>query len=282
LSKAFVAWLLREPETDPEFASLVSDAATRDGAQQDFQTVAILGFGANAGILGAPQIEVLKKGLDRQAGRQVVIDGLPVAFCSDSVGILGVAMGTKAVADADLTAQVVNWASKFLKNSYEMECAEDWQRSLFAAADQQLGSSLNLPFPKSAATADVRTALAAKGLIESGGDKQAAEDDAQTLSLAIREPQNELSCERSALRLAAVESVIGAAASSTEGRRAAGSAKQTTPLSARDLQIHDLVGRERMSDALHPGCSYRTENRRTALCAASGRTFSGRDRGSVP
>ena len=173
LSRAFAAWLLREPETDAEFASLVSEAATREGAQQDFQTVAILGFGADAGILGAAQIEVLKKGLRRQAGREVVIDGLPVAFCSDAVGILGIVLGTKAVADADITDRVVKWASKFLKNSYDTERAEDWQRSLFAAADQQFGSSLNLSFPKSAATADVRTALVARGLIEAGGDNQA-------------------------------------------------------------------------------------------------------------
>jgi hypothetical protein len=245
LSRAFAAWLLREPETDAEFASLVSDAATREGAQQDFQTVAILGFGADASILGAAQIEVLKKGLRRQAGREVVIDGLPVAFCSDAVGILGIAMGTKAVADADLTGRVVKWASKFLKNSYDTERAEDWQRSLFAAADQQLGSSLNLSFPKSAATADVRTALVARGLIETGGNNQAAEDDAQTLRLAIREPQNELDCNRAALRLAAVESVIGAATPSSGGKEAARAAKRSSLLSGRDLQIHDVVGGER-------------------------------------
>ena len=245
LSRAFAAWLLRESETDAEFASLVSEAATREGAQQDFHTVAILGFGADAGILGAAQIEVLKKGLRRQAGRGVVIDGLPVAFCSDAVGILGIALGTKAVADADLTSRVVQWTSKFLKNSYDMERAEDWQRSLFAAADQQLGSSLNLSFSKSAATADLRTALEARGLIETGGDNQAAEDEAQTLRLAIREPQNELNCERAALRLAAVESVIGAATPSSGGTKAARAAKRSSPLSDRDLQIHDLVGGER-------------------------------------
>jgi len=175
----------------------------------------------------------------------VVIDGLPVAFCSDAVGILGIALGTKAVADADLTSRVVQWASKFLKNSYDMERAEDWQRSLFAAADQQLGSSLNLSFSKSAATADLRTALEARGLIETGGDNQAAEDEAQTLRLAIREPQNELNCERAALRLAAVESVIGAATPSSGGTKAARAAKRSSPLSDRDLQIHDLVGGER-------------------------------------
>ncbi len=245
LSRAFAAWLLREPETDAEFASLVSEAAKRDGAQQDFQTVAILGFGADAGILGAAQIEVLKKGLRRQAGREVVIDGLPVAFCSDAVGILGMALGTKAVAEEDVTGRVVKWASKFLKDSYDTERTEDWQRSLFAAADQQLGSPLNLSFPKSAAAADVRTALVARGLIESGGDNQAAEDAAQTLRLAIREPQNELNCDRAALRLAAVESVIRAATPSSGGEKAARAAKRSNPLSDRDLQIHNVVGGER-------------------------------------
>ncbi len=245
MSRAFAAWLLREPETDTEFTSLVSEAATREGAQQDFQTVAILGFGADAGILGAAQIEVLKKGLRRQAGREVVIDGLPVAFCSDSVGILGTVLGTKAVADADLTGRVVKWASKFLKNSYDTERAEDWQRFLFAAAGQQLGSSLSLALPESIAMADVRTALVARGLIESGGGNQAAEDDAQTLRLAIREPQNELNCGRAALRLAAVESVLRAATFSSGEKKAARAEKRSSPLSARDLQIHDVVGGER-------------------------------------
>jgi len=242
LSRAFAAWLLREPEMEAEFTSLVSEAATREGAQQDFQTVAILGFGADVGILSAAQIEVLKKGLRRQAGREVVIDGVPVAFCSDAVGILGIALGTKKVADADLTDRAVKWASKFLKNSYDTGRTEDWQRALFTAADQQLGCSLNLFFPNSAATADVRRALVARGLIETGDSNL---DDAQTLRLAIREPQNELNCERAALRLAAVESIIRVATPSIGGKKAASAAKRDTQLSARDLQIHDFVGGER-------------------------------------
>src|SRR6185437_15893806 len=39
LSSAFLAWLL--PSSNADFASLVSAAATREGALQDFQTVAI-------------------------------------------------------------------------------------------------------------------------------------------------------------------------------------------------------------------------------------------------
>lgn len=245
LSRAFAAWVLREPETDIEFVSLVSDAAEREGAQQDFQTVAILGFGADARILGAAQIEVLKKGLRRHAGREVLIDGLPVSFCSDAVGVLGIALGTRAVADPVLAGQVAKWASKFLKNSYDMEHAEDWHRCLYAVADQQLGSSLNLPFPNLAATADIRTALITRNLIEIGSDGQAAQDDEQTLRLAIRELPSELSCDRAALRLAAVESIIRTATPSIAGEKAGRAAKRDSPLSPRDLQIHDAVGAER-------------------------------------
>jgi hypothetical protein len=245
LSRSFAAWLLREAERDAEFVSLVGEAATREGAQQDFRTVAILGFGADAGILDAVQIEVLKKGLRRQVGRAVVIDGLPVAFCFDAIGILGIAVGSKAVVDAELTRVVVTWVSKFLKNSADH--SEDWQGSLFAAADQQLGGSLNLSLAKSAATADVRTALVARGLIETGDDNQAAEDDEQTVKLAIREPQNELNCERAALRLAALESVIRAAEPMLGKRNAAPSHKPCRSLSDRDARVHDVIGSELFS-----------------------------------
>jgi hypothetical protein len=244
LSRAFAAWLLPDTEIGKELEGLVGEAAKREGALQDFQTVAILGFGADAGILGAERIEAFKRGLRRQAGREVVIDGLPVAFCSDAVGILGIALGTRAVADTDLTDLVVKWASRFLKNSYEGERTEDWQRCLFAAGDRQLGSSLNLSIAKSLATADVRTALVAKGAIELGG-WAADQDGEQTLSLAICELPDELSHDRVALRLAAVEWIIRSAGPLVGGKHAAAASKHGHPLSPRDVRVHDAVGRER-------------------------------------
>src|SRR5215813_2220728 len=115
----------------------------------------------------------------------------------------------------------------------------------FAVADQQIGSPLNLSFPKSAATADVRAALVARGLIETGSDNQAPEDGAQTVRLAIREPQNELNYDRAALRLAALEAVIEGAAPSIGGEKAVRVAKRDGQLSPRGREIHDVVGGER-------------------------------------
>jgi len=245
LGRAFSAWLLGDTATSGGLASLVSDAATREGAMQDFPTVAILGFGAHAGLLGADQVEALKKGLRRQAGREAVIDGLPVAFCSDAVGILGVALGAKSVADSELTDLVLKWASKFLKNSYDAERTEDWQRCLFAAGDRQLGSALKLSIPNSPATADVRVALLARNVIEVGEDGVAERDGHQTLTLAVRELPNDLSYERAALRLAAVESVVRAAVPVVGGKGPASVPKGGQPLSDRDVRVHDAIGRER-------------------------------------
>jgi hypothetical protein len=64
-------------------------------------------------------------------------------------------------------------------------------------------------------------------------------------SIAALFRQNELNSNRAALRLAAVESVIGAATPSSGGTEAARAAKRSSLLSNRDLQIHDVVGGER-------------------------------------
>jgi hypothetical protein len=242
LSRAFAAWLLREPQLKAEFASLVAAAADRKGAQQDFQTVAILGYGSEAGVLEAPQIDALKQGLHRQAGREPFVDGVPMAFCQDAVGILGVALGVKAVADGQITSEVVRWTARFLKASYDMERAEDWHRCLFAAADHQLGSPQNLSVPTSAVVADLRTALVARGALND--EALAVEDADQTLRLALTESQADLPIDRAMLRLAAMEFVIRNAAPTTGGKSSARSAGIGGSLSKRDASVHEVVGKD--------------------------------------
>ena len=229
-----MAWLLREPDRRAELASIAAEAATREGADQDFQTIAILGFAADAGLLSEPQLTALKRGLTRLAGRSPAVSGVPMAFCADAVGILGVALGTRSIRDPVIIGQVAGWATKFLRTSYENAGTDDWQRCLFAIADRQLGTALVLSVPESVPTADVRTALAAKGLIEVADGKKAAEDQVQTLALAVREPPKDLAYDRAALRLAALEWVIRASRRPAEqGDRAKGSMdlpSQTDPI----------------------------------------------------
>jgi hypothetical protein len=207
LSKAFIAWLLEDLNQAADLVSIAAQAAKREGAGQDFQTVAILGFAADAGVLSDPELAALKKGLTRVAGRSPVVNGVPMPFCADAVGILGIALGNAVIANAEINGQVVGWAKRFLKSAYERNRAEDWQRCLFATADLKMGTPLKLSIPNSVAAADVRLALLAKGLIHCP-DTQVRQDAARVVQMAIQEPPANVDCERAALCLAGVEWVI--------------------------------------------------------------------------
>ena len=205
LNKAFAVWLLRESEQSAGLASIVDQAAKREGADQDFQTAALLGFAAAADVLSASQVGALKTSLHRLAGRSSVVNGVPMAFCADAVGILGVALGTMALAETDVTAEIVGWAGRFLRASYDRDGVEDWRRCLLAVAGRHLDKTLDLEIPPSAATADVRTALVSRGLLDVSDKGRAQEDAVETLKLAVQEPPTNLTHDRAALRLAAFE-----------------------------------------------------------------------------
>jgi hypothetical protein len=205
LSKAFIAWLL---EDFNNLLSIAGAAAKRAGAGQDFLDIAILGLAAHAGVLSEPGVAELKEGLTRLAGLRPIVNGVRMPLYTDAVGMLGVALGTAVIADAELTSQVVGWTRRFLKSAYEMDEVQDWQRCLLAAADLSLGSPLILPFPTSGLVADVRLALLAKGLINSP-KTQVQLDTARLRQSTIEEPLGgPVECERAALCVAGVEWVI--------------------------------------------------------------------------
>jgi hypothetical protein len=179
-------------------------APQRKGASQSFQTIAILGFAADARLLSASEMTALKDGLGRLAGRAPVVNGIPMGFPADAVGVLGVALGTAFIADPDTTRRVADWAARFLKSSYERDRAEDWERCLLAAADRKIGHPLGLAIPVSVAVADVRIALLSVDLLDHW-DVELQQDATLTLTLGQPELPKDLTCERAALRLKALE-----------------------------------------------------------------------------
>ena len=155
--EAFCAWLGLPGMSLQELAA---SAASREGAEQTYQVVAVLGFAADAGILvGTGSLAGLQAGLRRLSGRGVAIDGVPAPVCLDPVGVLGVALGARAVAPSGISDDVKKWVARFLTSSYSMERIEDWQRGLFAVADQLLGSVNGLRIPATPSAADLRVAL---------------------------------------------------------------------------------------------------------------------------
>ena len=200
----FGYWMLMRPVDAAEARLIATAAMQRSGAQQDFQTVATLGFARESGLLGPEAAGTLKQGLERLAGRSPVVDEIPMPFCSDAVGILGVALGTKSLADNEVSSQIVAWLSRFLPNIYNLDGTENWQRSLFHAADHVLGGGIKLPASALGQAEDVRIALGAKNTPPRSGGQQAEQEEERALKLILAQGTTEIPYERAAIRLSAL------------------------------------------------------------------------------
>ena len=217
-SIAFGYWMLMRPGDAPEARQIGTSAMQRSGAQQDFHTVATLGFAGESGLLGQEAAGTLKKGLERLAGRSPVVDEIPMPFCSDAVGILGVALGTRSLADNGVSSQMVAWLSRFLPNIYGLDGTENWQRSLFLAADHVLGGGINLPASSPSQAEDVRIALGAKNTLPRSSGRQAEQEEESALKLILAQSTTQTPYERAAIRLAALEYIVRAAPAVVPGR----------------------------------------------------------------
>jgi hypothetical protein len=218
LAILFGYWALMMPTDAAAATKIVSAAMQRSGAQQDFQTVATLGFATASGLADTEASAVLKQGLDRLAGRKPFVDEVPMAFCSDAVGILGVALGTRFLADTSVSAKVVSWLSSFLKTIYDLDGTENWQRSLFQAADRVLGHGTGIPSPASGEAEDVYVALTAKGIFAPASSESSDQEEEKALRLILLQGASQVSYERAAIRLAALEYVVRSAPAVVPGR----------------------------------------------------------------
>jgi REase_DpnII-MboI len=214
----FAYCILKRAADEPEAKQIVTRVAQRTGAQLDFQTVATLGFARESGLLGPDASGTLRQGLERLAGRRPFVDEIPMAFCSDAVGILGVAIGTRSLADDAVSVKIVSWLASFLKTIYDLDGTENWQRCLFQAADRVVGGGIGIPSSMLDQAEDVYVALVAKGILASANDKTAEQEEQQALKLILLQATSQISYERAAIRLAALEYVVRSAPALVPGR----------------------------------------------------------------
>lgn len=212
----FAHWLLARPEDQAEARQIASAAAQHSGAQLDFHTVAALGFARESRLIGQESSTTLKQGLERLAGRQPFVDGNPMPFCSDAVGIFGVALGTRALADQAVTSKISVWLSGYLPTIYGLDGTEDWQRQLFRAADSVMSAGISLTAVSDGRAADVMVALAAKGVWHAG--LQVQQEEEQALKIILSEAAVEIPYERAAIRLTALKQIIRSAPTVVPGR----------------------------------------------------------------
>jgi hypothetical protein len=221
LAIVFGYWILMRSTDAPEAVKSASEAMQRSGAQQDFQTISTLGFATASGLCDINTLPTLKQGLNRLAGRQPFVDEVPMAFCSDAVGILGVALGTRFLSDSTASAKIITWLSSFLKKIYHMDGTENWQRCLFQGADRVLGGGIGLATLLLDQCADVYLALTAKSIFVPANGKAAEQEDEKALRLILLQGAHEISYERAAIRLAALEYAVRSAPTLVPGRLSA-------------------------------------------------------------
>jgi hypothetical protein len=207
LAALFAYWVRRRVEGTQDATTLARQLVQRSGAQQDFHTVAALAFALDAGLLESSDTEALRRGLNRLAGRNPFVDGIPMPFCSDAVGVFGVAVGTKALSDAAVSREVSAWLAKFLGTIYGMSGIEEWQRCLFYAADTLLGGAVGLSAVVSENASDVRAALESKGILPVLGE--AAEGAA--LAFIAQNGVASIPYERALLRSVALDWLVRSA-----------------------------------------------------------------------
>jgi hypothetical protein len=201
LDEAFAAWAVAGQDDGRNLRNIAEAASQRKGASRSYRDVAILGFAADAGVIESPQESALQEDLEWLAGREPFIFGIPAAFCTDSVALLGTALGARSICGENRDP-IARWMTRFIKASYEMRGIHDWQRCLMAAAQRAARAAPDLPVPQEDSVADVRVALRARGALAISAP---AGNPDEELALGLWKSEREESLEpiRAAIRLSA-------------------------------------------------------------------------------
>lgn len=205
VDEAFAAWLLPELEIGLQLQKAALAAGERTGGQRSYRDIAILGFAAAAGILEAPQCDVLKTGLTWVAGREPFIDGGPMDFCTDTVALLGIALGTQLIGEDSIQNKVVCWMKKFINESFQNRLS-DWQKCLLIVTQRVVNLIPTLHIPNANTVSDIRLALRVKKLLPPDPISN-SQEQMETLSLMKLEAGDAIPPARVALRLAAFNSI---------------------------------------------------------------------------
>ncbi len=206
LDEVFASWLLPTENMLSDLKTIAEQASNRTGASRTYQDVAILGYSVEAGVIEASIVTALRDGLQWQAGRSTLIDGIPTGISQDAIALMGIALGTRLLADEDLMRLVSEWIAGFIHKAYEMRGVEDWHKCLFAATQQILHIKPEIPLPENDDISDVQVALSAKKLLPQTEIKD--ETEIKALYYLKSHDSTKVEASRAALSLAAYNTIV--------------------------------------------------------------------------
>ena len=167
-ARAFALWIRREKmELAAPLRQLAEDSARVEGAARLTTHAAVLGYSAH---LESTFMEAFSQNLAWLREREYFVAGRPPTFEVDGLALLGIAVGVSRLEDAD-QASAMAWLNDLLHRSLSSQRKSDWNESLMRAAlavcSKKGDASVEPVFD------DLRTALAAKGLMSSNAASRA-------------------------------------------------------------------------------------------------------------
>jgi hypothetical protein len=161
-ARAFAAWIQQDSlEGTPLLKTLATQAAAVTGPARQTAHAAVLGYAAH---LDASFVIPFVEALDWLRQRQYFVPGRPPTFEVDGLGLFGIAVGIVHLDNAT-RGPAQGWLEDLLRRSLGSRRPADWNESLIAAALGALAGDTGALAAIEIVSDDLRTALAAKGLM---------------------------------------------------------------------------------------------------------------------
>lgn len=205
LLETFAAWLLEDNTCGVGMDEAVRVALAASGAGRTYREVAILGYAATSSRLDAAGLSKLAAGLRWLTAREPVVSHIPMPFCTDSVGLLGVALGGRAADDEAMRQTVSSWLARCLAARAESADGGGCEEMLLLAVEWAAGRAGQKRLLADRALADVRVALRSRGLLSDLKERSDEDEEYDALALIQQEGAASLGVPRAALRLAALQ-----------------------------------------------------------------------------
>lgn len=192
IQEAFASWIL-----GPKHQGLLDiDAAIRlaseaSGASRTYREVAVLGYAAALANDSSEIEQSLVEGLKWLVGRAPFSQD-PPSFEVDATALLGFALGAKICGDE----KTKEWMGKFLKRSAAMRVSA-WDRGLIAAAAVLSDNQSVSPVFSGSELADLRVALASRGV----EGLELPDDSAHAMQQLLEDLESAEDAIRSAVRI---------------------------------------------------------------------------------
>ena len=201
LSQAFVTWLIRSNPFNLKPEALVNRLLQAERNPRETAALGILGTSVE---LDAPAKEALLNDLVTLTGREPVVAGTPMPFCTDGMTLGGILLGTKVVESSVLKDNV--WVEACRRASSNGRGLGSWQEPFLSIVGEFAGQRWASIVSENEALASIVTvAMHSSGLVATD-DLEAIEELEHTALNSIKKGVNDgISCAEAVLRLACID-----------------------------------------------------------------------------